>query len=1330
MVRGGQKAAVAAKAGEVKGEGEESKKEEDNAERKRASVEEHLAAAAASVDAAAAHSHLQQLQEAAEQWQEYDAQQAIRQQTLTELSGFRNSLQQLQKQKTIALAAYQRQIAAKDSAARVATQVRMVKGFYCIKTSRVITADDSIFLRLYAALEVLYVAADGLSEREFREMRQQPGQSLQQWGGLVRVQAACHPRVPREEQIAIYMRLLDPKVYQYLERYQLQQDSGEHTLEDVITEAQKFVHSSMEFYSARARIGEAGASEEVARLQRLNGGGQGSAGGGASSSSGAGSGSKGVGGARGGGREQGYWHKRCILHPNSSHTNQDCKQQAGLKREAQQQAVLLATIEAEEDEDKLRQLVQCCCLASTGSSQQPKYPPPKGTNPWKPNGGRGAAAGGQQPATSAGLPLPPPTQGRCDGCGYMAGHQGLPCAYTHPWCTNPAVQVRPQSAQLRAKHEAALQQMKEAGVSWGQLFPQWLQQYKQQLDPGLVRRLERVGQQQQGAATVTVVETELLPGFEGFADETPETAEEYAATLLAHGYSSAVEAGAAIDDDEQQRKALWYEQYMRIGTPEGPEMAELATTPDYMFKPAYIAACREAHEKLHCPKEVAVVVPAGTPSPDSVVDTAAVAAPAAGSEVTGDVTEVTKSHINHQVLALPHSFLQLPDLVQGQPGATADAQAVQQDQQQQGIREPAQQKRGAGGSLDEEGCTATAAAESATAAAYQAGLEELRTCIQRVEGELLQQRQQQEKQQQHLLQISQLLASRVATPSGQAEQQHEAAAHGMLACGRQQEWQGLLEELDAAFPQLTAGTQGKGKQLLRQLYYGIRGGRDYILDVLVNESAATGIQLYTRAGVKLLLKKLVLDTGATMMLVSKAVASRGKWRSFPSPVGLTLANNTHVAVIGMTEPALLVLAEGTPYERVVPVMALVVEGADGLFDALLDKGLMHLLGGFVHPAEGVFSYEVGQGRHGLPVRSYQQLPPLTRSYSSCSTATAATSICANAVSTPAIALQLGVDASGIFGSEQQFQPAGEDRQPEEDGVLQPVTPSPSLIADTGAAVAMIHAGLLAGQLSPTPSHSEQELSAGEPPELTDQEPSEEELSNEECVAAADTSTSSEGSTSGSSDGPGGDVSSSAAPAASEGSKGIAAGLAAAAGGDVSAADITDCLEEQCSRHGLRLLCRALSGAKAFLILCLFLVFGIVMALVGPAIHFTVVQPLLVWVAQGMVKLWQAANSTEPRRFLYLAVCLGAGGVFTGVGAGRLRRQYLSERKELRRAHRRAVVRWSARSVLLLLLVLLIGAVAVTATPDLLVGMQMLTGTISAWEFSHIHAGCFRCCSQM
>ena len=201
-------------------------------------------------------------------------------------------------------------------------------------------------------------------------------------------------------------------------------------------------------------------------------------------------------------------------------------------------------------------------------------------------------------------------------------------------------------------------------------------------------------------------------------------------------------------------------------------------------------------------------------------------------------------------------------------------------------------------------------------------------------------------------------------------------------------------------------------------------------------------------------------------------------------------------------------------------------------------------------------------------------------------------------------------------------------------------------------------------------------------------------------------------------------------AAGEGSGGVAAGLAAMAGGGVSVADIEEYLEGQQGSQGLRLMCRAMTGAKAFLMLCLVLVFDIFMALVGPAIHFTLVQPFLVWVAQGVARLWDAANTLESRRLVYLGVCLGAGGVFTGVGAGRLRRQWLAEQKGLSREYRRAAARWSACSVLLLLLVLLTCAIAVTATPDVLLGLQVLTGSITAWEFSHIHAGCFRGSSPM
>ena len=200
--------------------------------------------------------------------------------------------------------------------------------------------------------------------------------------------------------------------------------------------------------------------------------------------------------------------------------------------------------------------------------------------------------------------------------------------------------------------------MKAAGVFFGQLFSQWLQQYKHKLSLGKVRELEQVVQQQ-GGPRVAVVGTELLSGFEGFAEELPETEEEYAASLLAYGYHSAEEAAAAADAGEKLRQGDWYQQYLLIGTPEGPETAELATMPPFMLQQAYLAACKVAYAELSI-GEVgkAACLESGTMS-------AAAASVEPSKLILQEVPDCTQ-----------------PDRDQ-QPAAVADEQKQQQECQQQ-----------------------------------------------------------------------------------------------------------------------------------------------------------------------------------------------------------------------------------------------------------------------------------------------------------------------------------------------------------------------------------------------------------------------------------------------------------------------------------------------------------------------------------------------------------------------------------------------------------------------------------------------------------------------
>ena len=166
----GDAAAAGAEAEDEQAGGKEAARaamgEGDGEQQQDLGVEGHLKAAAASVGAAAAHGHLQQLQAAARAWADYDAQKADRQGLLADLHQFRHQVQQLQQQKTTALATQQRQQAARDDVARAVNQPRVVKGFYCKQSGRVITADDSIsLLPLRCCMSPLMVSLKGTSRR-------------------------------------------------------------------------------------------------------------------------------------------------------------------------------------------------------------------------------------------------------------------------------------------------------------------------------------------------------------------------------------------------------------------------------------------------------------------------------------------------------------------------------------------------------------------------------------------------------------------------------------------------------------------------------------------------------------------------------------------------------------------------------------------------------------------------------------------------------------------------------------------------------------------------------------------------------------------------------------------------------------------------------------------------------------------------------------------------------------------------------------------------------------------------------------------------------------
>jgi hypothetical protein len=154
----------------------------------------------------------------------------------------------------------------------------------------------------------------------------------------------------------------------------------------------------------------------------------------------------------------------------------------------------------------------------------------------------------------------------------------------------------------------------------------------------------------------------------------------------------------------------------------------------------------------------------------------------------------------------------------------------------------------------------------------------------------------------------------------------------------------------------------------------IKGGKKYHLDTLVNATAAAGLSLVLADDTAHLLPGIKLDTGATMSVVPETAVRAMGWRYHPTDIGLILADGVPSQVIGLTDPAFVVLAQGTPQQATALVQALVVRASKPMYQLLCGKDLLHRLDAYVTPGSQALNFQADAGGRGsVPIKGYRVL---------------------------------------------------------------------------------------------------------------------------------------------------------------------------------------------------------------------------------------------------------------------------------------------------------------------------------------------------------------------
>ena len=200
-----------------------------------------------------------------------------------------------------------------------------------------------------------------------------------------------------------------------------------------------------------------------------------------------------------------------------------------------------------------------------------------------------------------------------------------------------------------------------------------------------------------------------------------------------------------------------------------------------------------------------------------------------------------------------------------------------------------------------------------------------------------------------------------------------AASATLVASADLEHTQALSQQLQQVMRENGVTPGGNDPTGLYKIQLQNRGGRKYILDTLLNSSPAEGVSILLTDG-SLHQPHTIVDSGCSTALGDKGWMDVVKWAYRPTDIKLVLANGTTSRVLGIGEPAYLLVAACTTQEAKVMVQPLVVENARPTFSFALSKDIMHALDAYVVPSEQTFSYTASAGhRAAIPVSSYQQL---------------------------------------------------------------------------------------------------------------------------------------------------------------------------------------------------------------------------------------------------------------------------------------------------------------------------------------------------------------------
>jgi len=289
--------------------------------------------------------------------------------------------------------------------------VEAIPAFEHPTTGRLVTPHDAVILKLFAALDIMYGTADPITQAKFNELEQGKGanvpadESVREFAARIQLHAnACTNLQPGAAVTRFFAGLADRDIANEAKRT-LQYDKNQaQSLANAADLVQLALYRKLEDLRNRASGGDMKAAEELKKLTSTRG----------KSSTGTPKDEPNK------TRPKVLSNKDhpkslCTMHPNSYHTNEDCKTQKKLKEKGAAGATVRTMVAAvEPNSDTIERLVQQVnqlsfqvAAAMAGGRPGRGLPPLAGSNPSAP-------------------------AGRCNFCGFIPGHPNGKCNFDNP----------------------------------------------------------------------------------------------------------------------------------------------------------------------------------------------------------------------------------------------------------------------------------------------------------------------------------------------------------------------------------------------------------------------------------------------------------------------------------------------------------------------------------------------------------------------------------------------------------------------------------------------------------------------------------------------------------------------------------------------------------------------------------------------------------------------------------------------------------------------------------------------------------------------------------